>query len=216
MVKFGERLRELASKLGIEEQKMASDLGLTKSQMSHYINGNRKVPSELLQKIVDVYKINPLFLFRTDEDLFVFKEDKVIYEINDKYTYFPTAISAGQPLDIEGLTKHEVISLPDTLLGKHAGHKDLFFAHINGDSMDRLMPDESLIGIKPVNIESLRNGDIVVFSDNYDYSVKHYYRYGDTLVFKPNSNSSHDEIECSINDDIKIHGKVVMYIVNLD
>lgn len=44
MTNFGKRIRLLASNLGKEEQQIAKDLGLSKSQMSHYLNGNRKVP----------------------------------------------------------------------------------------------------------------------------------------------------------------------------
>ena len=206
---IGSKIKHFRKKGKITQEELGKKIGVKNNTISAYERGAISTDQDILFKLADALDISINDLF--PETVVSVKS----HEINN-YTYFPTAISAGQPLDIEGLTKHEVISLPDTLLGKYAGHKDLFFAHINGDSMDGLMPDESLIGIKPVNIESLRNGDIVVFSDNYDYSVKHYYRYGDTLVFKPNSNSSHDEIECSVNDDIKIHGKVVTYIVNLD
>src|SRR5690625_1360415 len=107
MVKFGERIRALSVALGKEEQDLARELGLTKSQMSHYINGNRKVPSELLQKIVSTYKINPLFLFRTNAPLYDIKG-----QVGHEYTYIPTAISAGLPINVEGITESEKISLP--------------------------------------------------------------------------------------------------------
>src|SRR5699024_12808736 len=70
MVSFGDRIRALANSLGKDEQDVAKDLNLTKSRLSHYISGRTKVPSELLQKIVDTYKINPLFLFREDAPLY--------------------------------------------------------------------------------------------------------------------------------------------------
>lgn len=98
MVTFGQRIRSLAKELGKEEQELAKDLGLTKSQLSHYVNDNRKVPSELLQKIVDTYNISPLYLFNESVDLYGVADKQADYTIKTEYTYFPTAISAGIPL----------------------------------------------------------------------------------------------------------------------
>ena len=96
MVTFGERIRKLANKLGKEEQDLAKDLGLTKSQLSHYINGRRKVPSELLQKIVDIYNISPLFLFRETEQLYeVVKEEKEAYTTKSEYKYIPNIVKGN-------------------------------------------------------------------------------------------------------------------------
>src|SRR5690625_4127493 len=101
-VTFGSRIRSLADRLKIEEQQLAKDLGLTKSQLSHYIKGRRKVPSDLLQKIIDTYKINPLFLFNENEPLY--KEE---VQKGKVYDYYPTYISAGVPNDVEAITKPE-------------------------------------------------------------------------------------------------------------
>lgn len=218
MVTFGERIRELGNRIGKEEQEIASDLGLTKSQLSHYINGRRKVPSELLQKIVDRYNINPTFLFSEEAPLYnVVKEEKVKYNVRNEYHYLPTSISAGLPLDVEGITDSETIQVPDTIMGKWAGDKKIFFSQINGDSMDKIMPDKSLIAIKPIEKELLKNGDIAVFSHNHEYSVKYFYKTNDKLIFKPSStNEAHHEQHFDINDGVEIHGKVVAYIVELD
>lgn len=210
-VSFGGRIRDLAAKLGKEEQDIAADLGLSKSQMSHYINGRRKVPSELLQDIVNKYKINPQFLFDKNAPLYVSTET------TKQYNYLPTVISAGLPINVEGITESDKISIPDTVMGKWAGHKDIFITKINGDSMDKVMPDGSLIAVKPITLDRLRNGDMVVFSNNHEYSVKYYYRYGKKIVFKPSSNNpEHFEQHYTTDDDIQIHGKVVVYIVELD
>lgn len=221
MVTFGERIRKLANRLGKEEQDLAKDLGLTKSQLSHYINGRRKVPSELLQKIVDTYNISPLFLFRETEQLYdVASEEKDAYNTKSQYKYFPTYISAGLPNDIEGITETEVISIPDTIMGKYAGNKDIFITRINGDSMNRVMPDGSLIAVKPIeSIKQLKDGDIVVFSHDHEYSVKRFYHYDDMVVFRPDSDDirfSELRLPKSDIENLQIHGKVVLYIVELD
>ena len=214
MVTFGSRIRALAASLGKEEKDIAEELGLSKSKMSHYINGRNKVPSELLQQIVNKYKINPQFLFR---------EDAPLYELNKKetltsdYTYLPTTISAGIPLNVEAITEADNISIPDSIMGKWSGSKDIMILSVSGDSMDKIIPDGSLIAVKTVGLTELKNGDIVVFSNSHEYSVKRYYRHDDKLIFKPESNNlAHYDQTYSTDDNIKIHGRVVVYIVELD
>src|SRR5699024_10401071 len=56
-------------------------------------------------------------------------------------------------------------------------------------SMDKIIPDGSLIAVKPVGLTELKNGDIVVFSNGYEYSVKRYYKHDDKLVFRPESSN---------------------------
>src|SRR5699024_899695 len=133
------------------------------------------------------------------------------------YTYLPTTISAGLPLNVEAITEAGKISIPDSIMGKWAGSKGIMVLNVNGDSMDKTIPDGSLIAVKPVELSGLKNGDIVVFSNSHEYSVKRYYKHDDKLVFRPeSSNLAHYDQTYSINDDITIHGKVVVYIVELD
>lgn len=134
------------------------------------------------------------------------------------YKYIPFSVSAGLPINIGSIEDAETISIPDELLGKHAGDDELFFMRVNGDSMNKVMPHKSLIGIKPIKLKDLKNEDIVVYSDGYDFSVKRFYQDGDKLIFRPESYDRlfTDYIKSIDNDDIRIHGKVVTYLVNLD
>lgn len=133
------------------------------------------------------------------------------------YNYLPNTISAGLPLEVEGVTNADKIPIPDAIMGKWAGNNDVYISKINGDSMDKVMSDGTLIAIKPVGLDNLKNGDMVVFSKDYEYSVKYYYSQDDKLIFKPASNNpAHYDQQYNIDDNIEIHGIVVMYIVELD
>lgn len=135
-----------------------------------------------------------------------------------QYPYIPMPVSAGLPINIDSIEIAETISIPDELLGKYAGDDDIFFMRVNGDSMNKVMPHKSLIGIKPIKIKDLKNEDIVVYSDGYDYSVKRFYQDGDRILFRPESHDNFfiDYITTIDNEDIRIHGRVVTYLVNLD
>lgn len=214
MVSFGERIRDLADRLGKDEKDVAADLGLSKSKMSHYVNGRNKVPSELLQEIVSKYNINPQFLFDENAPLYSGKERV------SRYPYLPVLVAAGLPENINSITNDDVeqIEIPDSIMGKWAGSNDIYFMRVNGESMNNVIPDQSLIAVKPINLPNLKNGDIVVYSDGNDYSVKRFYQNEDKLIFRPDSDNMAftDYIASADNSNIRIHGKVVIYIVELD
>src|SRR5699024_10542950 len=122
-----------------------------------------------IQKISDHFQIPKSYILK--EEYYELPSNSI------DFPYFPTAISAGLPLTVDGVTETFTISVSSDVLGKYSNDRDIFFARINGDSMDKLMQDNTLIAIKPMPLTSLNNGDIVVFSTDHEYSVKHYYRY---------------------------------------
>lgn len=233
MTTFGERLKALTGRLGKEDQDVAEDLGLSKSQMSHYTTGKRKVPSELLQKIIDVYGINPQFLFKEDAPLYlthdtshsIINESSAVYRPKPSYQYdfYPVPVAAGILSTIEGVTEMgvEKITLPDSIMGNYAGSDDMFFMRVNGDSMNKVIPHHSMIAVKKVNLDALNNNDIVVYSNDYQYSVKRYYNDGNNkrLIFRAESTDSSfadQTYSYEESDNLIIHGKVVLYIVSPD
>lgn len=231
MTTFGERLKELAKRLGKEDQDVANDLGLSKAQMSHYTTGKRKVPSELLQKIVSIYKINPQFLFQENASLYLdanqnmlVREESAPYITSPhQYDYYPIAIAAGLPSNVESVMEEDIrkITVPDSFMGKWAGKKDIYLTKVNGDSMNRLITSGSMIAVKRIDLANLKNDDIVVFSDGNEFSVKRFYNdvEGKRFVFRPDSNDRRflDYTVAYENaKNLRIHGKVVVYIVALD
>ncbi|MNW57625.1 hypothetical protein D3C74_354440 [compost metagenome] len=87
--------------------------------------------------------------------------------------------------------------------------------------MNNVFPHNSLIAVKTMDISNLHNEDIVVYSCNGDYSVKRFIHLEDekVIIFRPDSNNSRftdNVIKYENSADIKIHGKVVLYTVELD
>lgn len=83
--------------------------------------------------------------------------------------------------------------------------------------MNKVIPNGSLIGlISNISPSSLTSGDIVVFSYNYEYSVKRFFKdkKNRNYIFRP------DTYETCFSDiivpfdnshNLKIIGKVIMY-----
>lgn len=138
-------------------------------------------------------------------------------KVGHTYPYIPVSISAGLPEGIEGVTEASEIKVPDSIMGRYAGHKDIRMMRVNGESMNKVIPNGSLIAVKKTEIDNIRDGDIVVYSDSHEYSVKRLYRAGDKMIFRPASTDNRfTDYVTDTRETLEIIGKVVIYIVELD
>ena len=195
--------------MNMSMSELARRVGTAKSALSRYINKEREFPLNRINEYANALNVTPEYLLGFDK--------KKVAPVS-RYRHFDSPISAGLPDHVDAVTDADTIELPDSVMGKHAGQKDIFITRVNGESMNRIIPDESLIAVKPVDLHQIKQGDIVVYSDNGDYSVKRFYKNEDQLIFRPDSNddSFFDYITSTDNTNLKIHGKVVVYIVELD
>lgn len=217
-LEVAKHIQQILDSINMKPSELANRIGVDRSTISRYFSGDRKIPMDEIPKIAQVIQVDPkelLFDIRNNEEANI--EISNLMGI-DSYPYIPFPVSAGLPINIDAMEDAETITIPDNLLGKHAGDDELFFMRVNGDSMNKVMPHKSLIGIKPIKLANLKNEDIVVYSDGYDYSVKRFYQDGNRIIFRPESYSNFftDYSTTIENDDIRIHGKVVTYLVNLD
>lgn len=195
--------------MNMSMSELARRVGTAKSALSRYINKEREFPLNRINEYANALNVTPEYLLGFDEERVTF---------SSRYPHFDTPISAGLPDHVDAVTAADTIELPDSVMGKHAGQRDIFITRVNGESMNRIIPDCSLIAVKPMDLHQIKQGDIVVYSDNGDYSVKRFYKNDDQLIFRPDSNddSFFDYITSTNNSNLVIHGKVVVYIVELD
>lgn len=215
-MKIGDRIKSRRKQLKLSVDELAKKLGKNRATIYRYESSEiENMPIDIIKPLAAALRVTPAFLMGWEDN-----ENEIIKEPAEPYNYYPTAISAGLPLHVDGITENTVeeISLPDSALGKWAGCDDLFITKVNGDSMNKIIPDKSLIAVKPVELHQLKDGDIVVYSDGGDYSVKRFYQDEDNIIFRPDSHdvSYYDYVTSINNDDLVIHGKVVVYIVELD
>lgn len=224
---FKDKLKQLRESRGLSMDELVNELykkyslSVNKSTISRWENGVEPKGKDVLY-LAHFFNVSPNELM--DLNLVNNKESNSSNLINysdqpsSEYTYFPVHASAGLPIRIESVTDAETITIPDAVLGRHAGDDELFFMRVNGDSMNKVIPHQSLIGVKPIQINELKDEDIIVYSDGYNYSVKRFYRDGDRLIFRPESHDASftDYTVSEPYEDLRLHGKVVIYIVNLD
>lgn len=199
------------NKMTLEE--LGKKLDKSPSAISRWISGARSPMVDDLIKLTE--------LFDTDIETLMYGQSSEKNSHN--YTYYDACVSAGIPLTIEAINEEAVrfIELPDNVMGKHARSKDIFIMRANGESMNRVIPHNSLIAVKKWSIESLKRNDIVVFADNGEYSIKRYINdeKNRRLIFRPDStdDSFSDHIVNYENaSNLKLIGKVVLSIVHHD
>lgn len=208
---LGENIRKLRQARGLTQQQLADIMGA-----SNYTTISKWESGANSPRGGDLVKLSELFNVSVDELLGI--NDNIT--LKSDYKYIPTAISAGIQLDVEAITECETITIPDVIMGRYARDENIFITRVNGDSMNKVIPHNSLIAVRPVSLESLKNGDIVVYSCDGEYALKRFYKKGNKLIFRPDSTDvSFTDLVIDLENnesDIQIHGKVVLYIVELD
>lgn len=210
---MGQIIKMLRERNGWTQEQLGEKLGVQKAAINKYEKGNvENMKRRMILQLSEIFDVSPSYLLGSEN------VSTTNMQPNFKYHYFDTPISAGAPDRVDGLTHTDTIELPDNLMGRYAGQRDIFITRVNGESMNRIIPDGSLIAVKPVEIHQIKDGDVIVYSDGGDYSVKRFYKRDEQLIFKPDSKdeSFYDYITTIENTDLKIHGKVVVYIVELD
>lgn len=210
-----DKLKQLRKDRGLKQEDVAFKLNMSTSAYGYYEQGKTTPPLHNLKKLASLYDISISELTGEKNDTVEMLGQAVTM---NKYPYIDDYVSAGSPVNIEGMKDVPNIYVPDELLGSYAGSKRLFFLKVNGESMNKIIPNGSTIGVISYDsINDIKNGDIVVYStEDHSFAVKYFYKEENKLIFKPSSTYHYyyDKV-FDINDNIRIIGKVVIYSVML-
>lgn len=212
---IGNIIRQLRLSRGMTQQKLADIVGAKNyTKITKWESGDNLPQGKDLIKLSKLFNVSVDYLLGIESDI----QKK---ELKSNYNYYPTSISAGTPFNVDGITNADEISIPDVVMGKWAGDEDISIMKVNGESMNKIIPDKSLIAVKEIEVSKLKNDDIVVFSDCNDYAVKRFYNNEkeQEFIFSPESTDRSFKdytVPYDQADELRIHGKVVVYIVELD
>ncbi|WP_112181406.1 LexA family protein [Paraliobacillus zengyii] len=214
---IGTRIKSRRKQLKMTVDELANTLGKNRATIYRYESSEiENMPIDIVEPLAKALRITPSYLMGWENG----DKNNLKEESNFSYNYYPESVSAGLPINIDGITEEfvENIKIPNSLMGKWAGSKDIFIMRVNGESMNRTIPHHSLIAVKKLSLNNLCNGDIVVYSHNNEYSVKKVYKHEDILIFRPDSTDERFADYVARSDDVNlvIHGKVVIYIVEQD
>lgn len=201
----------------ITQYSLSKQTGINKGSLSSYMSGKYLPKQDKIHIIAKVLEVNPDWLMCNSDKI----TDEVTYSENNGYCFFDASVSAGIPQNIESNSSFDRVDIPDMFLGRYAGHKDIIVLKVNGDSMNKIIPDGSFITVLTnVSLKSLSSEDIVVFSHDYEYGVKTFIndKKNRKYIFRPSSYDSCFEdliFDYDNCDNLNIIGKVIMYNVML-
>lgn len=209
---IADRLKDFRIKSNLTLQEAGDLVGTTKQNLYKYENGIiTNIPIEKIEKLAEIYNTTPIEILGWN------KYTRIKSSQNSSfYDYIPYGVSAGMPDEID-FDEYEKIEISDSIMGPYANEDNIIIMHVNGESMNKLIPNGSYIAVKlNYPIYNLENEDIVVFAHEGSYSLKLFFRDGENLIFKPYSTyHSFTDLKFSKDDYVTILGKVVMYCVNL-
>lgn len=185
---FGYHLRELRQQKGFSISQTALQAGVSQPYLSQVENARRSIPKpSTLEKIAHG--------LRVDKSV-VFKMAGIVENIPNELTISskPSTvsipiygrISAGYPEgakeDIEGNVK-----IDDELIERY-GKDNLIGLRVNGESMNKVVPNGAVAILAKIDTCEITNGDICgVIIDGESATLKHVYQYPDRLRFEPDS-----------------------------
>lgn len=213
-------IKDIRKKLGYTMKELSLIVGVSEATISRWESGDiANMKQNNIVSLANALNISPLQVLDFDDTSI--KGNSI--NNDDLYKYFPVSISAGSLENIDAIQEYELVSISDKILGKYAKNKNIILLKINGESMNKIIPDGSYIVVDTSRntIHDIKDRDIVVFSENGSYSVKRYINdsANQRILFKPDSTDdtfTAIEVKYENSEDLRLIGRVVKYIVSLD
>lgn len=216
---FARNIRALREDRGLKQYELAENLGIDRVTVNNWEMGKVKAPRQ--KDIINAIKVK---FEVTDKDLFGYDDgyyartrgtgmvDRRPRGARNMATSKPAAmrlsgrVHAGDAQEPDILD--EMVPVPYEVAERHP---EGYLLVVEGDCMDRVYPEGSLIAIDPAMTPS--NGSIAVVSiDGGDYIMRRLYKGATTLVLSPDShNEAWADIVITADQEhtVEFHGVVV-------
>lgn len=211
---IGERLKALRLKSGLTQEEVGRHAHISKQTLYKYENGIvTNIPADKIELLATIYSVTPAYIMGWATPTTELP--------SAPYRYVPASVAAGSLTTIEGLTDLPLVTVPDCMLGRYARNKNILLMPVNGESMNNVIRNGAIIAVlTKIELPQIKNGDIVVVSNNGDYTVKRFFndKERQEFIFHPDSSDmSYRDIVFSYDncEDLQLVGKVVMYNVTL-
>lgn len=200
---FSDELKKLRNSRGITQQKLADVLGIAKSTISMYENGNREPDFETSEAIADYFNVRIDDLLGRKNESSVFTISNIIPLPQRKNIPLLGTIACGEPIlateNIDGFVSADENITAD------------FALKCKGDSMiNARIFDGDIVYIRQQ--ADVENGEIAAILIGEDATLKRVHKYENKIVLSP-ANPMYDDLIYSGErlNEIKILGKAVAF-----
>ena len=215
-MRLSDNIRRFRRLRDLSQEDIAKKLGYKSfTTIQKWETGMAEPPVGKLYELADILRVNIMELLGEESD------NNITDMPISTYKYVPASVSAGALTTIDAINFMPTISIPDFMLGRYAGNKNIILMPVNGESMNNVIQNGAIIAVlRNIELPDIHDGDIVVIKNGGDYTVKRFYndKQHKEFVFKPDSSDMafRDIIFSYENtDDLYLIGKVVMYNVTL-
>lgn len=221
---FAEKIKKLRKDNRMTQKDLAKMLGVVPTAVSAWEQGKNKPLMDKITIMSNRFNIPISYFFEAD-DSYDASVQMPRDSVNIKTLPLYGNVAAGAIAEIEGVDvwNVETLDIPSVMLGRYANDDHLFSMYVNGDSMDKVIPSGAIIAVKTLDDYLYKDGDIVIFSNHGEYSLKRYRpnMIDGFVVFEPDSNNA-DFKNIAINntalyeaDEVSIYGKVIFFSTTL-
>lgn len=215
-MRLSDNIRRFRRLRDLSQEDIAKKLGYKSfTTIQKWETGMAEPPVGKLYELADILRINIMELLGEESDNSI--TDMPI----STYKFVPASVSAGALTNIDSINYMPSVIIPDFMMGRYAGNRNIILMHVNGESMNNVIQNGAVIAVLTnVDLSDIHDGDIVVIKNGGDYTVKRFYNDSphQEFVFRPDSNNmAFRDIVFSYDaaDDLYLIGKVVMYNVTL-
>lgn len=215
-MRLSDNIRRFRRLRDLSQEDIAKKLGYKSfTTIQKWETGMAEPPVGKLYELADILRVNIMELLGEESD------DNITDMPLSTYKFVPTSVSAGALTNIESINYMPSVTIPDFMMGRYAGNKNIILMHVNGESMNNVIQNGAVIAVLTnVDLSDIHDGNIVVIKNGGDYTVKRFYNDSphQEFVFRPDSNNmAFRDIIFSYDaaDDLYLIGKVVMYNVTL-
>ena len=216
-MKLSDNIRYFRKLRNLSQDEIAKRLGYKSfTTIQKWETGMAEPPVGKLYELADILQVGIMDLLKDNLDA-----EEALTVSTNSYHYVPASVSAGALTTIDAINFMPTISIPDFMMGRYAGNKNILLMAVNGESMNNVIQNGAIIAVlRDIELPDIHDGDIVVIKNGGDYTVKRFYndKQHKEFVFKPDSSDMafRDIIFSYENtDDLYLIGKVVMYNVTL-
>lgn len=215
-MRLSDNIRRFRRLRDLSQEDIAKKLGYKSfTTIQKWETGMAEPPVGKLYELADILRVNIMELLGEESD------NNITDMPISTYKFVPASVSAGALTNIDSINYMPSVIIPDFMMGRYAGNRNIILMHVNGESMNNVIQNGAVIAVLAnVDLSDIHDGDIVVIKNGGDYTVKRFYNDSphQEFVFRPDSNNmAFRDIVFSYEntDDLYLIGKVVMYNVTL-
>lgn len=215
-MRLSDNIRRFRRLRDLSQEDIAKKLGYKSfTTIQKWETGMAEPPVGKLYELADILRVNIMELLGEESD------NNITDMPISTYKFVPASVSAGALTNIDSINYMPSVMIPDFMMGRYAGNRNIILMHVNGESMNNVIQNGAVIAVLTnVDLSDIHDGDIVVINNGGDYTVKRFYNDSphQEFVFRPDSNNmAFRDIVFSYDaaDDLYLIGKVVMYNVTL-